>query len=463
MRVFVTGATGFIGRALVPRLQRDGHTVVVWARSAARARARLGADVEIVTGAIGGPAVVGALRGCEGIVNLAGEPILGKRWSRARRAQLETSRVQLTEQLVDAMAAAGVRHTVLVSGSAVGYYGDRGDEILTESSPHGHDYLAELCIRWEWAARKAENLGARVVLLRTGVVLGRGGGALSQMLPPFRLGAGGRIGSGRQYVPWIHLHDLVSVVATALSDASYWGPINGVAPEQVTARDLARALGRALHRPAVVPVPAVALRMIFGEAAVVLLASQRVEPRELTARGYTWEFPALAAALDDILDDTAVTIVHRGAADGRYELRVRTVVNAPIDSTFAFFSKADNLGLLTPASMKFAVDGVAPAIETGSVIDYHIALGPVSLGWRTRIAEWEPGRSFVDIQDKGPYALWRHRHAFNVDGGRTVMEDRVFYTPPLGPLGRIANRLFIAQQLRRIFQYRRDVIRLRFG
>jgi uncharacterized protein (TIGR01777 family) len=463
MRVFVTGATGFIGRALVPRLQRDGHTIVAWARSAARARALLGADVEIVTGGPGGGAVVEALRGCEGVVNLAGEPIVGRRWTAARRARLEQSRVELTEQLVDAMAAADMRRSVLVSGSAVGYYGDRGDESLTESSAHGDDFLAQLCIRWEWAARKAENLGARVVLLRTGVVLGRSGGALAQMLPPFRAGAGGPIGSGRQYVPWIHLHDLVSIIAAALTDASYWGPVNGVAPEQATAGSLARALGRALNRPAVLPVPAIALRALFGEAAIVLLASQRVEPRELAARGFDWEFPSLDMALHDILHDRVAAIVHRGEADGAYELRAKTVVNAPIDQAFAFFSRAENLGLLTPASMKFSIDGVAPALQTGSVIDYHIALGPVPVRWRTRIADWEAGRSFVDIQDAGPYAHWRHRHAFQDDGARTVMEDRVLYTPPFGPLGRIAHWLFIGPALRAIFQYRSDVIRLRFG
>ena len=463
MRVFVTGATGFIGRALVPRLQRDGHTIVAWARAAARARALLGADVEIVTGELGGLAVVEALKDCEGIVNLAGEPIVGKRWTAARRARLEQSRVQLTEQLVDAMAAAGTRRSVLVSGSAVGYYGDRGDESLTEASAHGDDFLAQLCIRWEWAARKAENLGARVVLLRTGVVLGRAGGALARMLPPFRMGAGGPIGSGRQYFPWIHLHDFVAIIAAALTDASYWGPVNAVAPEQATARGFARALGRALNRPAVLPVPAIALKAIFGEAAVVLLASQRIEPRELTERGFAWEFPSLDAALDDILHDRVATIVHRGGEDGRYELRAKAVVNAPIDQAFAFFSKAENLGLLTPASMKFAIDGIAPAMTTGSVIDYHIALGPVPVRWRTRIAEWEPGRAFVDIQDAGPYKHWRHRHAFQDDGARTVMDDRVLYTPPLGLLGRIAHWLFIAPALRRIFQYRSDVIRLRFG
>src|SRR3954468_21660838 len=257
MRVFVTGATGFIGRALVPRLQRDGHSVVAWVRSAARARALLGAEVEIVTGPLGSAASVDALRTCEGIVNLAGEPLVGKRWTAARRARLDDSRVALTEQLVDAMAAAGLRRSVLVSGSAVGYYGDRGGESLTEASAHGDDFLAQLCIRWEWAARKAENLGARVVLLRTGVVLGRAGGALSKLLPPFLVGAGGPIGSGDQYFPWIHLHDLVEVIALALTDSGYCGAVNAVASEQLTARAFAQALGHALNRPAILPVPAV--------------------------------------------------------------------------------------------------------------------------------------------------------------------------------------------------------------
>lgn len=466
MRVFITGATGFIGRALVPRLQRDGHSIVVWTRSPARARARLGADVEIVSGDLSGLAVIDALRRCEGIVNLAGEPIVGKRWTAMRRRQLEHSRVQLTESLVDAMAAANVRDSVLISGSAVGYYGDRADEVLTEASTPGDDFLGDLCVRWEWAARKAENLGSRVVLLRTGVVLGRGGGALAQMLPPFRLGVGGPIGSGRQYLPWIHLHDLAAIVAAALRDSSYWGPVNGVAPEEATGRVFAQALGRSLNRPAAIPVPALALKAIFGRAAIVLLGSQRIEPRELKARGFSWQFPTLQSALDDIVRERAASIVPRDGGDSpeaRYELRARAVVNAPIDQTFAFFSRAENLGLLTPAAMKFAIEGTTPTMKTGSLIDHRITLGPVPIRWRTRIAEWEPGRAFVDTQDKGPYKYWRHRHAFEDSGPRTVMEDHVWYTPPLGLLGRIAHRFFIAPALRRIFQYRSDVIRLRFG
>src|SRR4051812_7508476 len=326
MRVLVTGATGFIGRALVPRLQRDGHRVVAWARSEARARARLGAAVEIVAAAGGAEALVQSVERCDAIVNLAGEPVLGGRWTAARRRILADSRIAVTEDLVRAIAAAKTRPGVLISGSAVGYYGDRGDEPLVETSRPGVGFLAELCREWETASEQAEALGARVVLLRTGVVLGRAGGALAPMLPLFALGLGGPIGSGEQYLPWIHLHDLVKVIAEALVDERYRGPVNGVAPEPVTSRAFALALGGALHRPAILPLPALALKAIVGQAASVLLASQRVEPRVLQAHQFTFECPTLEAALADIAGGASVTIEPAaspltGAADARYELR----------------------------------------------------------------------------------------------------------------------------------------------
>ena len=359
MRVFVTGATGFIGRALVPRLQRDGHAVVAWVRSPARARGLLGAEVELVRADSAPGALVAAIERCDAVVNLAGEPLMGGRWTVGRRQILEDSRIKVTEELVRAMAEATTRPRVFISGSAVGYYGDRADEQLTEASSVGDDFLARLCQRWESAARDAERPGVRVVLLRTGVVLGRAGGALAQMLPPFQLGVGGPVGSGRQYLPWIHLHDLVKVIAVALGDDRYRGPVNGVAPEQATSRMLARALGRALHRPALLPVPALALKAIFGAAATVLLASQRVDPGVLRQHQFAFDFPTLDSALNDIVGGAVVAISPaqsrpEGAAEARYELRARTVIDAPLDDTFAFFSKAANLGVITPAAMRFA-------------------------------------------------------------------------------------------------------------
>jgi uncharacterized protein (TIGR01777 family) len=468
MRVFVTGATGFIGRALIPRLQRDGHTVVAWVRSPVRARGILGAEVELVHAdtALGG--LVAAIERCDAVVNLAGEPLMGGRWTAGRRAVLERSRIAVTEQLVRAMAEVKTCLRVFISGSAVGYYGDRGDEPLTEASSGGEDFLARLCRRWERAALDAERVGARVVLLRTGVVLGRAGGALAQMLPPFQFGAGGPVGSGTQYLPWIHLHDLVKIIAVALVDDRYRGPVNGVAPEQATSRSFARALGRALHRPAILPLPALALKVLFGEAATVLLASQRVDPRVLRQHQFAFDFPTLDSALEDIVGGTAVAISPvksrpEGAGEARYELRARTVIDAPLEDTFAFFAKAANLGVITPAAMRFSIQGQVPPMATGAMIDYRVRVGPLPVRWRTRITAWEPGRRFADLQEKGPYHFWWHEHTFQSDGPRTVMDDRVYYTPPLGLFGRLANRVFIRSTLRKIFQYRGDVIRLRFG
>jgi hypothetical protein len=468
MRVFVTGATGFIARALIPLLQRESHSIVAWVRSETRARSLLGASTEIVPASAGSAAMVSALERCDAVVNLAGEPLISGRWTAARRGVLEQSRIGSTELLVHAIGETRTRPRVLVSASAVGYYGDRADQQLTEASSPGADFLARLCQRWEAAALAAEPLGVRVVLLRTGVVLGRAGGALERMLPPFEIGAGGPIGSGKQYMPWIHLHDLVKIVATALVDDRYQGPINAVAPEQATGRSFARALARTLHRPSLFPVPAIALKAIFGEAAIVLLASQRVAPLALEQRRFAFDFPTLDAALGDIVGGAPVSISRAtakpdGAQDARYELRTRTVVDAPLDETFAFFSNAANLGLITPAAMKFSIQGSVPTIVQGARIDYKVRVGPVPVRWRTRITRWEPGRRFVDLQEAGPYHLWWHEHSFHADGDRTVMEDRVYYSPPLGILGRLANRFFIAPTLKKIFRYRGDVIRLRFG
>jgi hypothetical protein len=218
------------------------------------------------------------------------------------------------------------------------------------------------------------------------------------MLPPFRLGVGRPVGSGRQYMPWIHLHDLVRVIATALSDDRYQGPVNGAAPEQATSREFARALGRALHRPAALPVPAPALKVFLGEAAGVLLGSQRVEPQRLRDLGFTYRFPMLNQAIADIVHTGEAEIspvrssaeVHAPVEENylrkrrpTHELRTRTVLNMPIDEAFAFFSQAENLGLVTPAAMRFEIQGGAAAITNGATIDYRLRVGPVPIHWRT--------------------------------------------------------------------------------
>ncbi|HEY3451697.1 MAG TPA: TIGR01777 family oxidoreductase [Myxococcales bacterium] len=297
MRVLVTGGTGFVGRPLVRRLLASGHEPAVFVRSIPRARQALGPFVRLVEPSGLGEAVGRA----DAVVNLAGEPVLPKRWTPSRKAALAESRVGTTRRLVEAIAGASQRPRVLVSASAVGYYGDRADERLDESAVPGQGFLAELCKDWEAAARQAGRNGVRVVTPRIGIVLGREGGALSPMLPLFRLGLGGPMGSGRQYVSWIHLEDLVSILAAAIEDARYAGPINAVAPAAVPQRQFARALGHGLSRPALVPAPSLALKLALGEAASALLESQRVEPKRLLELGFQFRFPELSGAIADVL------------------------------------------------------------------------------------------------------------------------------------------------------------------
>ena len=297
----------------------------------------------------------------------------------------------------------------------------------------------------------------RVALLRTGVVLGRAGGALARMRPPFELGLGGPLGSGRQYVPWIHLHDLVKIIAVALVDERYRGPVNGVAPEEATSRAFARALGRALHRPAILPLPALALRVIFGEAppccwraSAWRLGRFEIGSSPSTSRRWTWRSRTSSGARHH---DLARAVAARRGRGGSLRAADRDGHRCAARETFAFFSKAANLGLITPAAMAFSIQGQGPPMVQGARIDYHVRVGGLPVRWRSRITTWEPGRRFVDRQEVGPYRVWWHEHSFEADGERTVMQDRVYYAPPLGILGRVAHRLFIGRILRKIFQY----------
>jgi len=299
MRIFITGATGFIGQALVKRLSAEGHEIVAWVRSMERARAQLGEEVTLLNMNATDEALADALKDCDGAVNLAGAPVVA-RWSQAYRKELVTSRVTLTERLTRGMQGSAVK--VLVSSSAVGYYGDRGEERLVESSAPAEGFLAKLCVDWERAATEGVDAECRVVLLRTGIVLGQEGGALEKMLLPFKAGVGGPIGSGKQFMPWIHIDDMVGIIVKALEDASYEGVFNASAPQPVSNTVFTKALGRALKRPTFMWVPTFGLKALYGEATGVLVASQMAVPEALLNQGFKFSFEDLDAALNDILN-----------------------------------------------------------------------------------------------------------------------------------------------------------------
>lgn len=293
MHILITGGSGFIGRALSAALSARGDEVIILSRSPEKLAPAPGIRA------------VGSLKQVKGpvdaVINLAGAPIVEQRWTDARKAVLRSSRIDLTARLVDWMRQQPKPPEVLISGSAVGYYGSHGDEVLDETAEPVPGFAHELCRDWEQAALEAESLGVRVCLIRTGVVLGPGGGALAKMLPAFRLGLGGPIGNGRQWMSWIHLEDEVGAIIYLLDNPPLHGPFNLTAPEPVTNEVFSDTLGRMLHRPALMRVPSVMMHLLLGEASELLLEGQRVIPEYLYNAGYAFRHPGFEEALEQVL------------------------------------------------------------------------------------------------------------------------------------------------------------------
>jgi uncharacterized protein (TIGR01777 family) len=302
MKILVTGATGLIGRRLCQLLTGEGHEVVALSRAPQRIKGLAVAEAHKWEPEAGPPPEQ-ALNEVEAVAHLAGEPIAARRWSDEQKRRIRDSRVVSTRNIVNALRSTATKPRVLVSSSAVGFYGDRADELLIESSPPGTGFMSEVCVSWEQEAERAKLFGVRVIQVRTGVVLSGDGGALKKMLRPFKLGVGGPLGSGKQWFPWIHLEDIVGIFRHAIISSSLSDPVNGTAPELANNADFTKQLGRALSRPTFLAVPKFALRGLMGEMADVLLASQRVIPKAILDAGYKFQYPALAPALENLFGE----------------------------------------------------------------------------------------------------------------------------------------------------------------
>jgi uncharacterized protein len=299
MKLIITGATGFIGSILTDRLWNQFHSLVLLSRTPP---SEVGVTKKewFAWSPPSGGEWESAVDGADGIVNLAGEPIAAKRWSKEQKEKLRSSRVDSTRALVNAIAKAKVKPKFLLNASAVGYYGAHGEEIVTETTAPGSDFLSRLCVEWENEALKAERHGIRVIRVRTGIVLGKGRGALAKMVPPFKMFAGGPLGSGKQYMPWIQIEDEIGLLLFLIENENARGAFNATAPNPVTMEEFARALGEVLNRPSWVSVPPSALALLTGEMADMLLTGQKAVPEAASKLGYNFKYPMIGAALQSL-------------------------------------------------------------------------------------------------------------------------------------------------------------------
>ncbi len=305
MKYLITGATGLVGQALVRSLKDDGHSIVVLSRTSDKSRAPL-ADAVYAWNPEAGLPPVEAFAGVETVIHLAGESVASRRWSDEQKRRIRDSRVLGTRHLVTAVQSLRERPASFICASAVGYYGNRGDEMLNEQSAAGTGFLSEVCVQWEREAERATSFGIQVVMNRLGVVLSEQGGALAQLLPIFKLGVAGKLGSGRQWFPWIHLADVVGIFRHTIFTQTISGPVNLVAPGIVTNADFTARLADALHRPAFFAVPEFVLKLAMGEMAAIVLASQKASPGVALETGYKFRYPDLSPALKDLLEEKRV-------------------------------------------------------------------------------------------------------------------------------------------------------------
>ena len=448
MKVMVTGATGFIGKELINRLNDKGHEVVILTRNAESARFHLSVHCEIVTWNPERTALFpSALKGVDAVINLAGEGIADARWSSARKQKIIKSRVLSVRRLINTMTYMSDKPKVFISASAIGLYGNRGDELLDETASKGHGFLSDVCQKWENEIITAKELGIRTVAFRLGMVLGHDGGALNKMLPPFKLGVGGKLGNGSQWMSWIHITDLVNMMIYSIENPSIDGVFNAVSPNPVRNSEFTKILGTVLKRPTIFPVPKFVLKIVLGDLSELLLDSQRVNANKIRATGFEFKYPKLEEALKEV------------CGHSYHEINLEQWVPQPKSKTFSFFKEARNLEKITPKFLKFKVlNQSTPEIQDGTKLNYLLSLHGIPVSWQSKITDWKPDDKFSDIQLKGPYSHWHHTHEFEEKNGGTLIKDHVLYKVPFGIAGDLVAGKWIRKDLESVFNYRYKII-----
>lgn len=450
MSVLITGATGLIGKELGKALVQRGNDVFVISRNADKAREQLPFPCQIIEGRLTEGALKNnsKLRLVDAVVNLAGESLIG-RWNENKKRKIYESRILGTRHLIESLPGTP---KVFINASAVGYYGSQGESEITEESPAGEDFLAQVCQDWEeelLTFSYGDSVSTtRVVALRTGMVLSSRGGALDKLLPLFRHGMGGVLADGKQWMSWIHIDDVVGLILHALDKNTVRGPLNLVSPQPVTNEDFSQTMSSVLGVRLGPRVPAFALRASLGEMSSIVLASQKVIPQTALVTGYQFKYPELQKALEQACNTNKEEIF----------VSEQYVPWAP-EKIFPFFSYAGNLAKITPPSLGIEIlGGTAGKIQKGCEVSYRLKVHGIPLKWKAVIQEWNPPHDFRDVQVEGPYTLWEHTHEFKPFGKGTLMVDRVRYVLPMGFLGNLIGGPLVRSEIEKVFQYRRAYI-----
>jgi len=465
MKIFLSGATGFVGRHLILRLLRDGHEITAWVRNPSKASLSLGGEVSIAGGADSYELPPDALDGFDAVINLAGEPIAGGRWTKKRKLSILKSRVETTKALVNGIKSTPKAPHIFISASAIGYYGSTVEnDVTNEHGSNGNGFLPQICAAWEAPLSEVPE-STRVVTTRIGLVLGLQEGLLGKLTPVFDAGVGGVMGSGRQMMSWIHITDLVEIIATALTNKNFEGPINCVAPNAVSHEVFCKTLAKVLNRPCLFGVPSIALQMALGESSQLILDGAHITSEKLPTLSFQFEYENLHNALTDIFGKKKPIIIEKRTKGslGSYRLACATIVNHDFHHVRPFFFTPKSLAVLSPPGSGLELlYGYEEKMRQGTEMAFKIKMGPIPQTWVANIEENNP-EYFIDTQVKGPMRYWHHKHSFTALESGTELRDEVNFSMPLGFLGKIALELFAKNMLQRLFVYRNHMLKLRFG
>lgn len=447
--ILLIGGTGFIGSWFAEHMSSKGWKIKLVTRTPKGHQNSFPCEEIKWDGKTLSPS---SLRGVTAVVNLAGHPIADEHWSESVRNKIISSRVETTQALLEALEKTEHKPKVIIQASAVGYYGAQNSNVdCTESAQDGSDFLAETCKKWEKTAEKLSQ-HARLCIPRIGVVLGWEGGAFPKLWNIYTSSLGSRLGHGKQWMNWIHIKDLVRFFSEVITKEDYSGVYNLVAPENSTNSTFHKELSAITCSFESLIAPQLSLKIVLGQRSCLVLSAPKVIPQKALAQGFSFEYPNLRSAFNDLMLER---FDHKA-----FYLKRKQWVPASIDKVWDFMSSAKNLETITPPNLTFKIDNMStPEIEKDTLINYSLKLHGIPLKWRTRITDWNPQVSFIDLQEKGPYKLWHHHHVFTELGGGTLIEDRIDYKLPVHPFGLISLP-FVIKDLNKIFDYRREATSL---